>query len=261
MQFTRNFGIGNVFLNPVGGLLPANAAPQQLSTIQDIAIDWSGKGVELRGQFLYAIDARLADVSLKVKFQVGQYTLDELNVLFFAGTLSTGASQDTVVPDEAHTVPPSSVSNKLIISGATEDLGVSLQSNGSNFDRVSSGSPAAGQYKFSLTDTPGSGVWQFNDTDAASPIFVSYVVPGTAAALSIPNNLQGYSPNFELVGWNPVGGDAPASAFNGFRIFNVVATGLKPLTYKRDGFNMVEVDGLAYCPTGQAVGELIQTNF
>ena len=84
MQLTRNFAIGHVFFNPVAGLLPANAAPQELNTIQDIAVDWSGKGVELRGQNLYAIDARLADVSVKVKFQVGQYSLDMLNVLFFA---------------------------------------------------------------------------------------------------------------------------------------------------------------------------------
>ncbi len=258
MQLTRNFAIGNVFFNPVGGLLPANAAPQQLNTIQDIQVDWSGKGVELRGQLLYAIDARLADVSVKVKFQVGQYSLDMLNVLFFAGTLASGASQDTIVPDEAYSVPSVSLSSQLTITGATEDLGVSLASNGSNFDRVLT-SPATGQYTFALS--AGNGVYTFAAADAGLAILVSYVVPGTAAALQVPNNLQGYSPNFELVGWNPVGGNAPATAYNGFRIFNCVATGLKPLAYKRDGFNMVEVDGLAYCPTGQNVAELIQTNF
>jgi len=260
MQLTRNFAIGNVFLNPVSGLLPADAAPQQLNTIQDISIDWAGKGVELRGQLLYAIDARLADISLKGKFTVGQYSLDMLNVLFFAGTIAQGASEDTVVPDSSQIVPPASISFALKIAGVTEDLGVSYQSNGSNFDRVTTG-VAQGQYIFSTTTNPGFGTWTFASADAGAEIFVSYIVPGTAAALSIPNNLQGYSPNFELVGWNPVGGQAPSTAFNGFRVFNCVATGMKPITYKRDGFNMVEVDFLAYCPTGQSVAELIQTNF
>lgn len=260
MQLTRNFAIGNVFLNPVSGLLPADAAPQQLNTIQDISIDWAGKGVELRGQLLYAIDARLADVSLKGKFTVGQYSLDMLNVLFFAGTLAEGSTQDTVVPDSPQVIPNTSLSFAVKIAGATEDLGVSYQSNGSNFDRVSVG-PSTGQYTFSTSTNPGYGTWTFNSAEDGVNIFISYIVPGTAATLSIPNNLQGYSPNFELVGWNPVGGQAPSTAYNGFRVFNCVATGMKPITYKRDGFNMVEVDFLAYCPTGQSVAELIQTNY
>lgn len=261
MQLTRNFAIGNAWINPVSGLLPANPTPQQLSTIQDISIDWAGKGVELRGQLLYAIDARLADVSVKGKFSVGQYSLDFLNNIFFAGTQSTGMTgEDTIVADESHNVPSASLSQTITISGVTEDLGVSYQSNGSNFDRVAS-SPAAGQYTFSTTTAPGSGTWVFAAADIALPIYLSYVLPGAGATLQNPNNLQGYSPNFELVSWNPVGGNAPSTAYNGLRLFNCVATGIKPYTYKRDGFNLVEVDFLAYCPTGKVVAELIQTNF
>jgi len=259
MQLTREFGIGNWFINPTSGLLAPNPTPLQLNTLQDLNVEFSGKGVELRGQLLYAVDARLADISVKGKFKLGQWSLDQFNQMYFAGTLATGNSgEDNIFPDVPEVVPPSSVSHILTITGVVEDLGVSYASNGSNFDRVTT-APTQGQYEFAVVG--GNGQWTFSAADTGTAILVSYVGQGAAATLQIPNNLQGQSPNLELVGWNPVGGQAPSTAFNGIRLYNVVVTGVKPKELKRDGFNLTEVDFMAFCPTGSSVAELIQTQF
>src|SRR5580692_2646995 len=109
MLFTPKFAIGHIFVYPQGGQQPANASGTELSTIQDFSAEFAGKGVELRGQFLYPVDARVADVSGKLKFKVGEWSLEQLNNLFFGGTLTTGSITDQVYADELQTIPTSTL--------------------------------------------------------------------------------------------------------------------------------------------------------
>jgi hypothetical protein len=253
MQLVDSFAIGNIFINPNAGLLPTGATPFELKTITEISLDYKGKNVELRGQYLVPVDARMADVSFTGKFTIGTFNLNQLNSILFAGSLNT-ATPDNIVPDEAHTVPATSTYTVTVSGSATfiEDLGVSYADNSGQFERVNSVAQA-GQYSVS------AGVYTFFSGDASARVLISYVDTVTSgAALTIPNNLQGQSPQFELAAWIPASAGSVAG-FNGYRFFACRATGAKILSGKNADFNKVEVDFAVYCPVNANVGELIQS--
>jgi hypothetical protein len=256
MQLVDSFAIGNIFINPNAGLLPSGATPFELKTITEITLDYKGKNVELRGQYLVPVDARMADVSFTGKFTVGTFNLNQLNNILFAGSLNT-ATPDNIVPDEAGTVPAISGPHTIQVAGhATfiEDLGVSYASNSGQFERVNSVTQA-GQYSVDVS----TGTYTFDVADASAKVLISYVnTVTTGAALTIPNNLQGQSPQFELAAWIPASAGSTAG-FNGYRFFACRATGAKILSGKNADFNKVEVDFAVYCPVNANVGELIQT--
>src|SRR5208282_1468077 len=99
---------------------------------------FTGKGVELRGQYLYAIDARVTDVSGKGKFKVGEWNLEQLNNLFFAGSITEGTTNEQVYADEPHTVPSSSpyTVTVMVPTGFEQPLAVAYASDLSNLDEV-----------------------------------------------------------------------------------------------------------------------------
>jgi hypothetical protein len=255
MRLQDSFAIGNVFINPTSGLLPANPSPFELKTITDISLDYKGKNVELRGQYLVPVDARIADVSFSGKFTIGTTNLNQLNNLIFAGTLNT-SNVDDVYPDEPHTVPSSGPYTVTVTNAAefVQDLGVSYALTSGQFELVNSVTQQ-GQYSVNAT----TGVYTFDSADAASEVVISYVADnGTGNSLIIPNNLQGQSPQFELVAWIPGNTDSTAS-YTGYRFFNCRATSCKILDVKNNSFRMVEVDFSVYCPINQNIGEIIQS--
>lgn len=251
MLLTPKFGIGHVFVAPNGGFQPLNASGTELSTIQDFSVDFAGKEVELRGQFLYAVDARVADISLKGKFKVGEWSIEQLNNLFWAGTLNSSPEQ--IVADELGTVitvgsPPTAGTYQVTLhTGFVQILSVAYASNGSNLDEVS-GSPLQGQYNIDNS----TGTLTFNDADDGVQILVSYVTAGgLGASVSIPNNLQGQSPVVSIAGINAADG-------NGWLFPNCRVTAIKPLDLKNNAFGMNEVSFSVFCPAGQAVGQIFQ---
>lgn len=252
MLYTSTFAIGHVFVVPNGGLQPTNASGTELQVIQDFSVEFVGKGVELRGQYLYAVDARVADISGKGKFKVGQWNLEQLNNLFFSGTLTTNNVPDMVYADEPHVIanagsPPVPTVTVTNTTGFVQPLTVSYASNGSNLDEVAT-SPLVGQYTASA-----GGVFTFNATDLGNTVNVSYISQGIGSQgeLLIPNNLQGQSPTIGIAGINIIDG-------HGFFFPNCRVTGVKPVNLKNNAFNYNEVDFQVYVPTGQPVGYLIQ---
>jgi hypothetical protein len=254
MLLTPKFGIGHVFVAPNGGLQPSGASGTELSTIQDFSVDFSGKEVELRGQFLYPVDARVADISLKGKFKVGEWSLEQLSNLFIAGTLNTSPEQ--IVADEAGTPmgagsPPSAPYSYTVTknpSSVSQILTIAYASNGSNLDEVGTNPPTlAGTYYVST-----GGEIIFSAGDALVPMLFSYVTTGgTGASLSIGNNLQGQSPIVSIAGVNAADG-------SGWLFPNCRVTGIKPLDLKNNAYAMNEVSFSVFCPAGQAVGQLFQ---
>jgi hypothetical protein len=256
-QLTDSFAIGHVYINPTAGLLPANPTPFELETITEISLDYKGKNVELRGQYLVPVDARMADVSITGKFTIGTWNLNQLNNLIFAGTLNI-SDVDRINADEFQnpgaSSPPAYTFTVNNAETFTEDLGLSYAQGaampGAQLERVDE-LTEMGQY--TVND---DGTYAVYEGDAG-PFAVSYVDNGgPGASLSIPNNLQGQSPQFEFVALNSGSG----SGFVGYRFYNCRATGAKILSGKNNDFNKVEVDFSVYCPVGQNVGELIQTN-
>ena len=253
MLYTPKFAIGNIFVYPNGGLTPTGASGTELEVIQDFSVEFAGKGVELRGQQLYPIDARVTDVSGKGKFKVGEWSLEQLNNVFFAGAISLSATTTNEQPyaDESHVIP-SSPPYTVTVTHATafvqplcvlEAVGSSLTS----FDEVAVVS-AAGQYSVS------GSVFTFDVADAGATVLISYVAGGANASLNIPNNLQGQSPVIGIVGYNAADG-------NGFFFPYCRVTGVKPLELTMNKYAMNEVDFQVFAPLGQPVGQIIQASY
>lgn len=251
MLYTPKFAIGNIYVYPNGGLQPTNASGTELEVVQDFSVEFTGKGVELRGQQLYAIDARVTDISGKGKFKVGEWNLEQINNLFFAGTITEGATNEQVYADESHVIPSS---NPLTITvtnstGFVQPLAV-LQAVGSsltNFDEVTVLS-GANQY------TVSGATFSFDAANAGQTVLISYVANGTNASLNIPNNLQGQSPVVGIAGYNAADG-------NGWFFPFCRVTGVKPLDLTMNKYAMNEVDFQVYAPLGQPVGQIIQSNY
>lgn len=254
MLLTPKVAIGHVYVYPNGGLQPANASGTELSTIQDFSVDFAGKDIELRGQFLYAVDARVVDISLKGKFKVGQWSIEQLNNLFWAGTLNLEPTQ--IIPDEMGTPsnagsPPSASSYTLQVN-PTEVITVitvAYASNGSNLEQTTNNPPTEAGTYYVAED----GVINFVESgDDDVPMLFSYETAGGAgASVSIPNNLQGQSPVVSIAGVNGADG-------NGWLFPNCRVTSIKPLDLKSNAYAMNEVAFTVYCPSGQAVGQIFQ---
>jgi hypothetical protein len=244
--------IGRAYVFPNGGLQPPDASGIELSVIQNLSCEFSGKGIELRGQQLYPIDARVVDVSGKLKFSVGEWSLEQLNSLFFGSTLTTGAITEQIYADEPHTVGAASPPGVVTVDnpvGFEQVLCVANALNGSNLTEIPSGTPAQGQYTVS-----SGGGFQFSSADDGLPVLISYISAGTGAQLEIVNNLQAQSPKIGFAYFNAADG-------SGAYLPNVVITGLKPMELKRDAFAMCEVDGQVLCPFGQPVAYLLQSQY
>lgn len=251
MLFTSKFGIGHIWVTPNGGLQAPNASGVELNTIQDFSVDFSGKGVELRGQFLYPVDARVADINAKGKFKVGEWSLEQLNTLFFGGTIAT-TGNDIPTADEPHTIPSSGPYTVQVtnFTGFVQPLTVAYASDLSNLDEVLS-LTAPGQYTVNVS----TGTFTFfGGADAGVAVVISYLSTGAGASLTIPNNLQGQSPILGIAAINSADG-------NGILLPNVRVTGMKPVELKMNAFAMCEVDFNVFCPPGASVGQLIQIPF
>jgi hypothetical protein len=251
MLYTFKFAIGRGWATPNGGLQPTNASGTELQTIHNFSIDFAGKGVDQRGQFLYAQDARVADIEAKGKFEVGGWNLEQLNNLFYAGTVTETGN---VIPygDELHTIPSSGPYTVTVTNtpGFVQPLTVAYASTLSNFDEVTAG-PTAGQY--TCNDT--SGQFTFSSADAGEQVLISYVASGTGAALAIPNNLQGQSPVVQLTFVNPADG-------SGIIIPSCRVNSIKPVDLKNNAYDNMQVEFMAFCPFGQtSIATLLQLTF
>jgi len=251
MLYTAKFALGNLFTWPNGGLQPANASGTEFETIQDFSVEFVGKGVELRGQYLYAVDARVTDVSGKGKMKVGDWNVEQLNNLFFAGTVTTGATNEQIYADESHVIPSSGPFTVTVNNptGFVQPLAV-MQATGTsltNFDEVVTPS-LKGQYSNS------GATFTFSSADLGGTVLISYIANGTSALLNIPNNLQGQSPVVGMAGFNAADG-------NGYVFPYCRVTGVKPLELTMNKFAMCEVDFQVYAPLGQPVGQIIQASY
>lgn len=254
MLYTPKFAIGSIFVYPNGGLQPAGTGASsgtELEVVQDFSVEFTGKGVELRGQQLYAIDARVTDISGKGKFKVGEWNLNQLNNLFFAGTITSGPTGAFVYADESHVIPSGLTAAVSNPSGFVQPLTV-LEVVGSSLSdqqEVTTG-PAAGEYSV----VPASGVYTFGTGASGATMLISYVAGGTGATLNIPNNLQGQSPVVGIAGFNAADG-------NGFFFPYCRVTGVKPLELTMNKYALNEVDFQVYAPLGSAVGQILQASY
>lgn len=228
-------GIGNCFVNPVGGNLPTNPTPTFLPVIQDFSCDMTGTIKELMGQYKFPVDVAPVDMKCTGKFSLGSIELQMENNMIWADTFTTGVLA----------LPPAAAGDSQAI-GATvtathhtapfTDLGVTF--NGIVMTKVPS-APGVGQYSVVLT----TGVYSFNAADVTTSgnvdLYYGYTST-TGNTLSIHNQLIGYGPVVELYvaeSYQPgVGG-----VVGGIYLPQVRITSVKtPL--KRDDYTKIEYD-------------------
>ena len=164
------FGIGGLYANPNGGNLGTPTGPQKFGVIQDVSVDIDQKLVELRGQLKFPNDVAPGDMSIKGKAAFGQIEVETYNALFFANTI-TYASAVVFVPNEAQTVPASSVYTITVNHPTTfgEDYGVNYAVSGAALQQVVSVT-AVGQYSVNT----GTGMYTFFSADASAAVVISY---------------------------------------------------------------------------------------
>jgi hypothetical protein len=100
------FGIGGMFAVPSGGNLATPSNPQRFGTIQDVAVEFDQKLVELMGQNKLPDDVAPSDMKITGKGGFGNIEIDIYNSLFFADAITAGSSQ--VSMDEAYTIASAS---------------------------------------------------------------------------------------------------------------------------------------------------------
>ena len=190
------FGVGRLFVNPVGGNLAVNPTPYSILTVQNVSVDLNQDLKELVGQNKIADDIAPAQIKITGKFEYGNIDIRMWNQIFFADNQVTGMKN--ILADEPWTIPTSSPSNPTVtVTNSAvfyQDLGVRYSATGISMIRVSS-SPTTGQYAVS------NGVYTFSPTEGNVGVLISYVFTTNQSntyTVQFANHLMGYGPLFEL---------------------------------------------------------------
>lgn len=236
------FGIGNAWIIPqtaADNFETTDPTPLTLNAIQDFNVDVSSKGQALRDQHGFAIDKRTADYDIKGKFSIAMTDFNLIANAIFGAAAAIVADGNSVNEFESGTIPFST--HSVTVTGAADfaqDMGVVLASNpAQEFERIASGSPAAGQYKLDAI----TGQYDFAPADSGLGVLISYLTDN-GTTLQISNFLQGQTPAVGLVAFNVVTGD-------GVNIPNVRFTSFKKAP-KRDNYAMYELDFEGFTPYG-----------
>lgn len=202
------FGSGVLFGIPNAGNLAVNPSPQRFGILQEVSIEFKGDLKKLFGQkqFPVAKARGKIDVTGKGKFATLDPTL--LNQIYFGQSKSTGVMR--VVDLESH-APATSVApgnaTAAVAGTLVVDYGVINKDTGLNMEKIATGTPTAGQYKFTPATSGGSptaAAWVFAAGETASAVLLSYTYTDATNGVTIAlnNQLMGYAPEFQMLLYN-----------------------------------------------------------
>lgn len=238
----ETFGVGQVFIDPVGGNRPTNYSPEQFIGLQEVSFNRTAKMVPLKGSNQYPDAVAIADKEIKGKAKVGRFDGDLLNNILFGENPATNAP--VVYADESHTIPASPGPYTVVVTNHSTfslDLGVRY-SNNQPFQNMQGASlTGAGQYNVS------AGTYTFDVADAgATGVQISYEGTSTTGTVFTEHNqLMGWGPIVKLFLWEPYSTTLNLSSNNGLYFGNVVFGGLN-VPIKRDDWVYPELDWEAY---------------
>jgi len=258
------FGIGGLWVVPVGGTLANNPTPYSMLTVQDVSVDISLDLKELVGQNRFADDIAPAQMKVTGKFTPGRIDIGLFNQIFFAENELAGVKN--MVKDEIGVISASDATTDpltVTVSQSADfltDLGVRYGSNGMAMIR-SVASPIVGQYNVT------GGVYTFSEDDAGVGVLISYVsaAESTGYTVSLGNTLMGLGPIFELWLSQPyqsasVSQTAPAPPLvipNGIHLYSCRMSKLGQ-AMKNTDYLRPEMDFSAFANAAGQVGELFQ---
>lgn len=244
------FGIGGLFVNPIGGNEASNPTAYELLTVQDVSVDISQELKELYGQYKFPDDIAPGQMKVSGKFTFGRIDVSVFNNIFFADTAATGIKQ--IQKDEAQTVGTSPYT--FVVTNSVNfqtDLGVRYAATGAALTRTT-GVPAAGYYSVS------AGTYTLNAADSGVAVLVSYVWSNATSGktVQINNQLMGYGPIFEL--WLSEPYQSLSGAPNGIHLYSCRLSKLGQ-ALKNNDYLKPEMDFSAFANSAGQVGELFQT--
>jgi hypothetical protein len=222
------------------------STPREFAGFQDISIDFSGAIKEGYGTYQWplAVARGKGKIACKAKALLinGQIYQD----LFFGSAATATVGQLKESYKEGPTAIPGTPFQITVVNGATfvDDLGVINSATGAPMTNIGSGTPAAGQYKFSA-----AGVYTFSSADNVSGISVqisyTYTYATSGTKLVIANPQMGINPVFQAVFNLPY--TAPGVGVVNFLCkLNACVSEKLGLASKLDDFMMPEFDFEAF---------------
>lgn len=194
------FGSGVFFGVPNAGNLATNPTPMQFGILQEVSVEFKADLKKLFGQKQFPVAKARGKIDVTAKGKIA--SLDPLffSQLYFGQATSTGVNRP--VFNESHT-PSTSVAPAQ--TTAATDLGVINGDTGVAMTKVASGTPTAGQYKFTPYSSTGptDAAYVFASGETASKVLINYQWPDTSGfTLEIANQLMGYAPEFMALLYN-----------------------------------------------------------
>jgi hypothetical protein len=186
------FGTGNIYILPSGG-----GTPLQVAAIQNASVNFDGDTKALYGQNQFPLDTARGKVKITGKFEVGQINSALWNAVFFGQTVTAGQTLQAL--NEGPAAIPTTPFQITAANGATfsQDLGVYYSASGLPLTAITTGTPAAGQYKLGT-----GGVYTFSSADNVSGysaiLNYEYGSSSTGKTLAVNNQLMGQMPVYSL---------------------------------------------------------------
>ncbi len=189
------YGFGTGILTGIRTDTSGVNTPIQFGAFQGVAVEFGGDQKELYDVHQYPLDTARGKTKITGKAKVAKIYARMYNELFFAQTLSSGATK--YAWNESATLGTGAASYTVANAGSTPlvDEGVFHASDLSQLIPVSS-APGSGQYTF----VASTGVYTFSTFEASLGILFNYTYHvATGFTISGSNPLMGTTPRFQAV--------------------------------------------------------------
>jgi hypothetical protein len=251
-----SFGAGIVWAFPTSGQLGANPTPVEVGTVQNVKLTISADIKSLFGLNSFPVDSGIGKRSIKGSVEYGQISGQFINqILFGAGGSQASTNQGVTSYRELWAVPATTPFTVSVTNSATftEDGGVMYNgltsagaagtySAGYQLERISSGTPATGQYSVS------AGVYTFAAADDGLGVWITYSytkASGAGQTFTVTNTPMGNGPILGLQLPLPYESTGLAQLDRGIYLPNV-RFGKLDWTSKLDDYTMYSSDFEAF---------------
>jgi hypothetical protein len=174
------FGSGVLYGIPNAGNLAANPTPQKFGILQEFSLR-----IQRRPEEAFRPESVSGGQGARQDRRHGKgKDRDARSESAQPALLRSGGSTGVqrIVPDESH-APSTSSRRRMhaaVAGTVVTDYGVINKDTGLNMEKIASGTPAVGQYKFTPATTGGSptaAAWVFNASETASAVLLTYLYP------------------------------------------------------------------------------------
>lgn len=240
------FGAGRAFM--IGNY--ANPTPTRALVPQSQSIDFKRKTESLFGEKQLAVAVGAGEMEITGKVEYGKINARVFADIMFGDGSATGSYAEA--DQEAQTVP-GSTPYTVTVANATNflfDLGVVNATTGVIMSCVAAGSEAAGLSYSVVTSGASKGKYTFASGDANANVKISYAYTNTTAGetVSLVNQQQGLTGNFQAVHVLPWGTEQDMFVFN-----NCLASSAG-ISLKKSGFASNTIDYTAAADNTGNVG-------